>query len=74
VQVIVKHYIRNGELKVMVQLVDVSRNLMYNRMSAQREFLNMINSTISHETKNPLNSILNQNLNLESIIEQLRLL
>ncbi len=32
----------------------------------------MINSTISHETKNPLNSILNQNLNLESIIEGLK--
>jgi len=32
------------------------------------EFLSLINATVSHEMRNPINSILNQNLNQQTII------
>mmetsp|Transcript_4666 Transcript_4666/g.7064 ORF Transcript_4666/g.7064 Transcript_4666/m.7064 type:complete len:208 (+) Transcript_4666:171-794(+) len=56
----------------MIKIVDVSQNLLYDKVSAQNEFLSLINATVSHEMRNPINSILNQNLNQQTILDRIK--
>ena len=69
VQFNVKKIERSGASLLIIQIVDVSKNLLYDKMSAKSEFQSLINATVSHEMKNPLNSIISQSLNLKSIIQ-----
>ena len=61
-----------GMMYKLVQIVDVSKSMLYDQVSAKSQFLTLINATVSHEMKNPLNSILNQTLNFASILVSLR--
>ena len=49
-----------GEKEYLLQLVDISSKIFYDDIKAQDDFSSLINSTISHEMRNPLNSIINQ--------------
>jgi signal transduction histidine kinase len=40
-------------------LSDISQKILYDTSKAESELLTLINSTISHEMRNPLNSIIN---------------
>jgi len=44
----------------MLCFVDISQKILYDTSKAESEMLSLINSTISHEMRNPLNSIINQ--------------
>ena len=44
----------------MLCFSDVSSKILYDTKKAEGELLTLINSTISHEMRNPLNSIINQ--------------
>ena len=44
----------------MLCLTDISQKIMYDTAKAESELLSLINSTFSHEMRNPLNSIINQ--------------
>lgn len=44
----------------MVCFTDVSQKILYDTSKAESEILSLINSTISHEMRNPLNSIINE--------------
>ena len=46
--------------KFMLAFVDISQKILYDTSKAQTELLSLINSTISHEMRNPLNSIINE--------------
>lgn len=46
--------------KIMLAFVDISQKILYDTSKAQTELLSLINSTISHEMRNPLNSIINE--------------
>ena len=46
--------------KIMICFVDISQKILYDTSKAEGELLSLINSTISHEMRNPLNSIINQ--------------
>ena len=46
--------------KIMLCFIDISQKILYDTTKAEGEFLSLINSTISHEMRNPLNSIINQ--------------
>ena len=46
--------------KEMICFADISQKILYDSSKAESELLSLINSTISHEMRNPLNSILNQ--------------
>ena len=46
--------------KQMICFIDISSKILYDSSKAEGEFLSLINSTISHEMRNPLNSIINQ--------------
>lgn len=58
-------------LKVIVQIIDISGNILYNQEKTKAEVLQLINATISHEMRNPLNSILNQIFNLSLIFKRI---
>jgi len=45
---------------------------MYDNSKAEGELLSLINSTISHEMRNPLNSIINQSRIFQILIAQFR--
>jgi signal transduction histidine kinase len=49
-----------NEIKHTLQFIDISSKIFYDDIKAQDEFSSLINSTISHEMRNPLNSIINQ--------------
>ena len=48
-----------GETQYIIQLIDISPKIFYDELKAEEEFTAIINSTISHEMRNPLNSIIN---------------
>ena len=50
----------NEPTKFMLAFVDISQKILYDTSKAQTELLSLINSTISHEMRNPLNSIINE--------------
>ena len=45
---------------------------MYGQSKAKREFLSLINASVSHELRNPLNSIVAQNQLKSSIYQKLK--
>ena len=49
----------------MVQVIDVSDKLLYNEMKAEQNLLTLINATVSHELRNPLNSLIGQICSME---------
>ena len=44
----------------MIQIIDVSAKILYNEVKAENQFLNLITAAVSHEMRNPLNSLINQ--------------
>ena len=56
----VKPASRNSKNKFIIQLIDVSARLLYTEIKAQKEFLTLINATVSHELRNPLASLNSQ--------------
>jgi signal transduction histidine kinase len=55
----------------MIQIIDVSKDIMYDKEKAHTELLNLINATVSHEMRNPLNSIHSQNIENKALYEEL---
>jgi signal transduction histidine kinase len=47
--------LQNGSF--MIKFKDVSANILYKKEKSHNELLNLINATVSHEMRNPLNSI-----------------
>jgi signal transduction histidine kinase len=55
----------------MVQIIDVSPGVMYDQQKAENSFLALINACVSHELRNPLNSIMAQNIEKQHLYEEL---
>ena len=55
----------------MLQFIDISSSILYNQQKEHSEFLGLINSCISHDLSNTLNSIVAQNILKKKVIEQL---
>jgi signal transduction histidine kinase len=55
----------------MIQIIDVSKDIIYDKEKAHTELLNLINATVSHEMRNPLNSIHSQNIENKALYEEL---
>ena len=53
----------------MLQVIDVSDSILLDQQKADNKLLDIINATVSHELRNPLNSILAQNMENEELIE-----
>ena len=41
----------------ILQITDISNQIMFNRINGEKKLLALINATVSHEMRNPLNSI-----------------
>ena len=46
-----------NEDKILLQIIDVTDNVLYTKEKSQNMLLSLINATVSHELRNPLNSI-----------------
>ena len=57
-----------GKDQIMLYFSDISQKILYDTSKAEGELLSLINSTISHEMRNPLNSIINQCKILTAVI------
>ena len=62
----------NGSDKVMLCFNDISQKILYDTTKAEGEFLSLINSTVSHEMRNPLNSIINQGKIILEVLKQFK--
>ena len=62
IQLKVKDYkIGDKEMKLM-QIIDVTHHILYTEFKAQNQFISLINACVSHELRNPLNSIISKNI------------
>ena len=41
----------------LIQIIDISGQIMYDIATGEKKFLQLINATVSHEMRNPINSI-----------------
>jgi signal transduction histidine kinase len=46
--------------QVLIQIIDISHQILYDEIKAEKVFLVLINAAISHELRNPLNSLIGQ--------------
>ena len=67
-----KKYMKNGVEKTMIQIVDVSQQILYEQVHAENEFLAITNATVSHELRNPLQSISAQNLKIKLCLQEIK--
>jgi len=49
-----------------VRITDVTDKVLYDKSKGEKELLSLVNATVSHELRNPLNSIMAQNTAKES--------
>ena len=59
---------------VMLQIIDISDSFLYDQSKAKNEFLSLINATVSHEMRNPLNSISAENIHKKELLKELKVL
>ena len=67
-----KEFYTNGKKMKMVQILDVTPHMLYSEYKARIEFTSMINACVSHELRNPLNSIVAKNIEKQALYEELR--
>ena len=58
----------------MLQFIDISKTILYDMEKGHNAVLSMINACVSHEMRNPLNSIVAQNIEKEGIYKEINLL
>jgi signal transduction histidine kinase len=44
----------------MIQIIDVSSKILYSEIKAEQQFVTLISAAVSHELRNPLNSLIGQ--------------
>jgi signal transduction histidine kinase len=52
-------------------MVDVSQTILYEQVFAENQFLAITNATVSHELRNPLQSISAQNLKINLCLKEI---
>lgn len=62
---------RNKKTMVMIQIMDISKDILYDQQRAENELLSLINACVSHELRNPLNSVIAQNILKAHLYEKL---
>ena len=54
-----------------IQIVDVSDQVLYAKASGEKKLLSLINATVSHEMRTPINSLNSQNIRVANIAEKM---
>jgi len=52
-------------------MIDISQKILYDNIKTERKYLAYMNSTLSHEMRNPLNSINSQIQLIKSSVQDL---
>ena len=60
-----------NENEVMISLLDMSHEIRSNNEKTHKELIIMMNATVSHEIRNPLNSIVAFNLQKDVLYKRL---
>ena len=55
----------------MLQFIDISKAILYDMEKGHNAVLTMINACVSHEMRNPLNSIVAQNIEKEGLYKDM---
>ena len=55
----------------MMQFIDISKSILYDMEKAHNSVLSLINACVSHEMRNPLNSVIAQNIEKKEIYLEL---
>ena len=50
--------------KEVLKIIDISKSVLYEQAVGEKQILTLINATVSHEMRNPCNSIEGQNIRL----------
>ena len=53
-------------------MIDISDTILYDEIKSMTEFLEVVNGCISHEVRNPLNSIIAQNISKKVLYKKLK--
>ena len=66
-------YLKATKLKesIMLQIIDISPQVLLDKQKNHSKFLTIINATVSHELRNPLNSIIALNLEKDELYNTL---
>ena len=56
----------------VLKIIDVSKDILYERANAEKRLLALINATVSHEMRNPINAINSQNIKQAQINEKFK--
>lgn len=72
VQISFRSFVVESRSRIMLQMIDLSHQVLLDRAKLENEFHQMISATVSHEMRNPLNSILNQTDKLKIVIEKIQ--
>ena len=63
---------QGGKTQVMLQIIDVSARILYDKQKEENKLVSLINASLSHEVRNPLNSIIAQNIEKKRLYEDLK--
>ena len=55
----------------MLQLLNISKDILYDREKTHSDLLMLISATVSHELRNPLNSLIAQNMEKTALYKEL---
>ena len=56
----------------MMQIIDISKSVNLDEKILENQMLEIINATTSHELRNPLGSILGQNVKKQALFKQIK--
>jgi len=66
-------YQRKGATLCMIQIADISKSIMIDQITTEKQLYEVINTTVSHEMRNPINSIEFQGQNVQFLLEKVSL-
>lgn len=66
-----KKYLQSGKEIKILQLIDVTNYILYMEFKAKNQFASIINACVSHELRNPLNSIIAKNIEKAALYEKI---
>ena len=57
-----QHFIIDDVDYKVIQILDVSAKILFNQAAGEKKLLTLVNATVSHEMRTPINSITSQNI------------
>lgn len=61
-----------GQQVMMLQFIDISAEILFDKQQIENKFLTLINALLSHELRNPLNSIIAQSMEQKALLKKLK--